>query len=86
MDVLLVAGESCGKKVIYKDVHSTVEMLTSPFYPVDYENNEDCQWVLTAVSPAQIVQIEAVATDIINWDGGDCEDYVAVYDGTKKRY
>lgn len=42
--------------------------------------------MLTAVSPAQIVQIEAVATDIINWDGGDCEDYVAVYDGTKKRY
>nr|KAG5702012.1 hypothetical protein BaRGS_015747 [Batillaria attramentaria] len=73
--------ERCGKRVIYKTVNTRMELLTSPGYPQDYENNEHCQWLLTTPDSAQMVQIESVATDIVNWDGGKCEDYIAVYDG-----
>ena len=59
-------------------------MLTSRFSiflsPYDV-SNEHCQWVLTAMVPTHMLQIESVATDLVNWDGGDCEDYLAVYDG-----
>ena len=37
--------------------------------------------MLTAMVPTHMLQIESVATDLVNWDGGDCEDYLAVYDG-----
>ncbi|KAL8577816.1 hypothetical protein ACOMHN_054566 [Nucella lapillus] len=75
------AGESCGRRVTYLDARSSMELLTTPNYPNDYDNNENCQWILTATIPTHVVQIESVATDLINWDEGECEDYLAVYDG-----
>ncbi|XP_076457699.1 scavenger receptor cysteine-rich domain-containing protein DMBT1-like [Babylonia areolata] len=76
-----VRGESCGKRVMYLNARSSMELLTTPNYPNDYDNNEHCQWIISAAIPTQVVQIESVASDLVNWDGGDCEDYVAVYDG-----
>ncbi|XP_070203578.1 cubilin-like [Littorina saxatilis] len=83
MHVRETAGEACGRRLKYLTAADSMALLTSPSYPNDYENNEHCQWVLTAPEGFRdpIVQLESVATDLVNWDNGDCEDYLAVYDG-----
>ena len=48
-------------------------------------SNEHCQWVITTRFPQHIIQVESVATDLVNWDGGECEDYVAAYDGKQMK-
>jgi cubilin len=67
----------CGNNTLLAT--ETAENLTSPGYPNNYPGALNCQWIITAESPSQVVVLELL--DINMTSGYVCNDLVSIYDG-----
>ncbi|BFZ13814.1 hypothetical protein BsWGS_16853 [Bradybaena similaris] len=78
----VVGGMSCSSTTVgFLTARQSAYSLLSPGYPSDYENNQNCRWLISAQDDYKKVQIEVISVNLANWDGGPCEDYLEIKDG-----
>ncbi|GFR93249.1 metalloendopeptidase, partial [Elysia marginata] len=68
----------------YLTARSTAQTLLSPGYPDNYENNENCGWLISTSDSSKKIQVEIVSLQLGNWGGGECEDYIQLADGKER--
>ncbi|CAL1545443.1 unnamed protein product [Lymnaea stagnalis] len=75
------SGVSCSSSTVSLSASSSAQSLLSPGYPSDYENNQNCKWLISTQDLTKRIQIEIISVNIANWNGGECEDYLELRDG-----
>ena len=59
---------------------SSSNILTSPGYPLPYEHDQHCTWILTA-HPGSKIAVTFHEFDLQPSNGTHCHDFVQIQDG-----
>ena len=59
---------------------SSSNNLTSPRYPLPYEHNQHCAWILTT-HPGSKIAVTFLECDLQPAIGMECQDFVQIQDG-----